>query len=271
MENQPPQPFNQPQPRPQPALQSAPAKSSGEMFWKISTVVLMVVLAVFAFKVSSDINKLGGNVVAGNTITGNAVAGNAPAVRNAPAPSPSPTVDMAKLLDDDAVRGDAKAPVTIIEFSDYQCPFCERFYSQTEKQIEEQYVKTGKVKFVYRDFPLSFHQNAQKAAEAAECAGEQNKYWEMHDKLFDNSQGDGTGLNTADLKKYAADLKLDTTKFNDCLDTGKMTSEVQKDFLDGQKAGVQGTPAFYVNGQLISGAQPFSAFQQVIDAELAAN
>lgn len=266
MENQP----QESQARSQSAMQSsAPKSGSGEMFWKISTVVLMVVLAVFAFKVSSDISKITGGA-GGNTITGNAVAGNAPAPQ-APAPTPTaPTVDMVKLIDDDTVKGDAKAPVTIVEFSDYQCPFCTRFY-QTEKQIDEQYVKTGKVKFVYRDFPLSFHQNAQKAAEAAECAGEQGKYWEMHDKLFDNSQADGTGLNTADLKKYAVDLSLDTTKFNTCLDTGAMAKEVQKDFNDGQAAGIQGTPGFFVNGVPISGAQPFSAFQQVIDAQLAAN
>jgi protein-disulfide isomerase len=178
---------------------------------------------------------------------------------------------MKALVDDDAVKGDADAPVTIIEWSDYQCPFCERFYSQTEGQIDEQYVKTGKVKIIYRDFPLSFHQNAQKAAEAAECAGEQDKYWEMHDLLFENGQGDGTGLNTADLKKYAADLKLDTTKFDTCLDTGAMAKEVQKDFNDGQAAGIQGTPGFIVNGVPISGAQPFTAFQQVIEAQLAAN
>lgn len=171
-------------------------------------------------------------------------------------------------VDDDAVKGDANAPVTIIEFSDYECPFCERFYSDTLNQIQKEYIDTGKVKLVYRDFPLSFHANAQKAAEAAECAGEfgDDKYYEMHDKLFE--EGVSGGVDS--YKQYAKDLGLDTTKFNDCLDSGEMEDEVQKDMSEGASYGVSGTPAFFVNGKLLSGAQPFSAFKQVIDAELAA-
>lgn len=167
-------------------------------------------------------------------------------------------------LDDDPSKGSDNAPVTIIEFSDYQCPYCARFWRDTLPQIEEEYIETGKVKFVYRDFPLGFHQYAQKAAEAAECADEQGNYWDYHDKLFENQNA----LDTASLKQYAKDLGLDTAKFNDCLDSGKYASEVQKDFEDGQAAGVTGTPAFFINGQSVVGAQPFSAFKQVIDAEL---
>ena len=167
--------------------------------------------------------------------------------------------------DDDSVLGDSKAPVTIIEFSDYQCPFCERFYTATLPQIKTEYINTGKVKLVYRDFPLSsIHPQAEKAAEAAECAGEQNKYWEMHNKLFEN-QG---ALDTDSLKKYAQQIGLDSGKFNDCLDSGKMASEIAKDTADGTSYGVQGTPAFFINGQEISGAQPFESFKQIIDAEL---
>ncbi|MDP3026471.1 MAG: DsbA family protein, partial [Nanoarchaeota archaeon] len=106
----------------------------------------------------------------------------------------------------------------------------------------------------------------QKAAEASECAHEQDKFWEYHDKLFENQNA----LTVEDLKKYASDLKLDTIKFNDCLDSGKYESEVQKDLSDGQKYGVSGTPAFFINGKLISGAQPFSVFQQIIEEELTA-
>ncbi len=166
-------------------------------------------------------------------------------------------------VDDDTVKGSPDAPVTIIEFSDFQCPFCTRFYQNTLPQIQQQYIDTGKVKFVYRDFPLSFHQDAQKAAEAAECAGEQGKYFEMHDKLFDTE-----ALDVTSLKQHAVDLGLDTDEFNDCLDNDEMAAEVQKDFQDGQQAGVSGTPAFFINGQLVSGAQPFSVFQQIIDQEL---
>jgi protein-disulfide isomerase len=167
-------------------------------------------------------------------------------------------------LDDDPIKGNKNAPVTIVEFSDYQCPFCGRYFSQTYPQILKQYVNTGKVKYVFRDFPLSFHKNAQKAAEAAECAHEQDKYWEMHDKLFENQRN----LDIASLKQYAADINLDTKKFNSCLDSGKYASEVQKDFNEGSRYGVSGTPTFFINGIKLVGAQPLSAFKQVIDAEL---
>ena len=222
-----------------------------------ASVVQIVLLAVIAFQLSG-VN--GG----GSAIQGAAVGLPSVAAPSAPAPS-APTIDMKALVDDDAVQGKESAPVTIVEFSDYECPFCARFYSDTELQIREQYVKTGKVKFVYRDFPLSFHQNAQKAAEAAECAGEQEKYWEMHDALFEKGVQGGV----SSFKQYARDVGLKTADFDKCLDSGQMAGEIRKDMSDGQRVGVQGTPAFYVNGQEISGAQPFGAFQQIIDAALA--
>jgi len=137
-----------------------------------------------------------------------------------------------QLSDNDPSKGDKKAPIVMIEFSDFQCPFCAKFYSETYKQIETDYINTGKVRIVFRDLPLSFHENAQKAAEAAECANEQGKFWEMHDKLFENQQA----LEINDLKKYASDLNLDATKFNNCLDTGKYASEIQKDAADAEVA-----------------------------------
>jgi protein-disulfide isomerase len=167
--------------------------------------------------------------------------------------------------DDDAVMGDASAPVEIIEFSDYQCPYCGRFFSETLGQIEDEYISTGKVKLVYRDFPLSFHPQAQKAAEAAECAGEQGKYFEMHDMIFSNQQS----IQVADLKGYASVLGLDQNQFDTCLDSGKYESEVKQDFQDGAAAGVSGTPTFFINGVKVVGAQPYSAFKQIIDQQLA--
>jgi len=152
-----------------------------------------------------------------------------------PEPTPSalqpiPTPSRVQVsVDDDPSKGLATAPVTIIEFSDFECPFCARFYSQTLNQIEEKYIKTGKVRLVYRDYPLSFHPSAQKAAEGAECADEQGKFWEMHDKIFENQQAMGV----SDLKRYAQEFGLNTSQFNDCLDSGKMASEVKKDFQDG--------------------------------------
>lgn len=167
--------------------------------------------------------------------------------------------------DDDAVKGNANAPVTIIEFSDYECPFCERHFQETYPQLLKEYVDTGKIKLVFRDFPLSsIHPNAQKAAEAAECAGEQSKYWQMHDKLYSNQDA----LDVESLKKYAKELGLNTAAFNTCLDSGKMADEVAKDFADGQDAGVTGTPGFFINGRFLAGAYPFETFKKIIDEEL---
>jgi len=210
------------------------------------TIGILAVLLIVSIFVNFD----------GNSPTGNSIANNNQAAQAA-------VVQVS--ADNDAVLGDSDAPVTIIEFSDYECPFCVRFYSETEKQIRSQYIDTGKVKLIYRDFPLtSIHAQAQKAAEAAECAGEQGKYWEMHDMLFESGVSGGV----TSFKSYASNLGLDTAKFNDCLDSGKFYDEVQKDMRDGSASGVRGTPAFFINGKMISGAQPFSVFQQAIEAEL---
>ncbi len=165
---------------------------------------------------------------------------------------------------DDPMKGSADAPVTIIEYSDFQCPFCARFWSQTLPQIQEEYIDTGKVKLIYKDFPLGFHENAQKAGEAAECADDQGMFWEYHDMIYENQ----ISLSVSSLKTWAKELGLDTSEFNDCLDSGKYTDEVKEDFKEGQAAGVSGTPAFFINGRSLVGAQPFSAFQQIIEEEL---
>ena len=208
----------------------------------------------------------------GGTPTGAAVAAPAPAPSAAgcgiqagqpSAQAPTGPVDVS--VDDDPVKGDADAKITIIEFSDFQCPFCKRFYTQTLPQIQKEYIDTGKAKLVYRDYPLSFHPEAQKSAEAAECADDQGKFWEFHDMMFDN-QG---SLSNANYKAWAQELSLDTAQFNDCLDSGKYASEVQKDFQEGQAAGVRGTPSFFINGVYVRGAQPWDVFKEIIDAELA--
>jgi|TARA_Y100000310_G_scaffold153594_1_gene152997 protein-disulfide isomerase len=190
------------------------------------------------------------------------------AVPSAAAPSPSaaptPAAKVDVSVDDDPVKGDPDAPITIIEFSDFECPFCGRFYSQTMGQLEEKYIKTGKAKIVFRDFPLSFHPKAQKASEASECADDQGKFWEMHDMIFENQNS----ISVSDLKGYAGQLGLDQSKFDSCLDSGEHEAEVQADFRDGSAAGVSGTPSFFVNGIKLVGAQPFQAFEQIIEAEL---
>lgn len=176
------------------------------------------------------------------------------------------------LADEDAFLGKADAKVTIIEFSDFQCPFCRRLWKDTLPKIKAEYIDAGKVMFVYRDFPLSFHAGAQKAAEAAECAEDQGKFWEMHDKIFAEQDKQGTGtiqFGIADLKKWARQIGLNTQQFNDCLDSDKYKAEVEKDFADGSAAGVTGTPNTFVNGIKVNGAQPYENFKKIIDEELA--
>lgn len=163
--------------------------------------------------------------------------------------------------DDDPIKGDKDAKVTIVEFSDFECPFCGKA-EPTLKKILEKY--QGKVKLVYRDFPLAMHKNAQKAAEASQCANDQGKYWEYHEKLYANQKA----LTLADLKKYAADLGLNSAKFNECLDSDKYADEVKKDLADGESYGVDGTPAFFINGVKLVGAQPYEEFEKIIEAEL---
>ncbi len=163
--------------------------------------------------------------------------------------------------DGDPAQGNPKAPITIVEFSDFQCPFCKR-----ARPVIQQILDTykDKVYYVFRDFPLSFHKMAKKASEAAECAGDQNKYWPYNAMLWDK-QGE---QEVDKLKQYAKDLGLNTKKFNDCLDTDKFADEIDKDQQDGMKVGVSGTPAYFINGIMLSGAQPFEKFQEVIDEEL---
>ncbi|MBU0461298.1 MAG: DsbA family protein [Nanoarchaeota archaeon] len=167
-------------------------------------------------------------------------------------------------IDDDAVLGDESAPVTIVEFSDYQCPLCGSFAISTFKQIKQEYIDTGKVKFVFRDYPLPYHSFAQKAAEASECAHEQGKFWEYNEKLFANQNS----LANDKFTTFAAELGLDVMQFTDCLNSGKYYEETQNDFADGTALRIQGTPTFFINGIPVSGAMPFNSFKKIIDSEL---
>jgi protein-disulfide isomerase len=159
-------------------------------------------------------------------------------------------------------RGPADAKVTIVEFSDFQCPYCSRA-ENTVDQVMTAFA--GKLRLVFRHYPLPFHEKAPKAAEASACAHEQGKFWEMHKQLFANQQA----LGIDELKTHAKSAGLDEAKFAECLDGGKMKGLVDGDMEAGKKAGVTGTPAFFINGILISGAQPFAEFERVINAELA--
>jgi protein-disulfide isomerase len=159
-------------------------------------------------------------------------------------------------------KGPSGAPVTIVEFSDFQCPYCVRAEETVGKVLK---AYDGKVRVVYRDFPLPIHPLAQKAAEAAHCAGDQGKYWEMHEKLFANQKA----LELSSLKGYAKDIGIDQGKFDKCLDSGDKAKVVETNRKAGEKVGVTGTPAFFVNGFQLTGAQPFEEFKTLIDSELA--
>ncbi|MAF14111.1 MAG: disulfide bond formation protein DsbA [Parcubacteria group bacterium] len=194
----------------------------------------------------------------------------------APSPSPSPSAptpaapspsgnfsQVSAVTDEDHIRGNKNAKVTLIEFSDFECPFCARLHP-TLQQLLSQY--ENDIRIVYRHFPLnSIHPNAQKAAEASECAGEQGKFWEYHDTLLDNQQA----MTVPSLKSYAGQLGLSQTQFDSCLDSNKYASKVNQQLQEGQAAGVTGTPGTFVNGELVRGAYPIATFQQIIDGILA--
>jgi protein-disulfide isomerase len=158
-------------------------------------------------------------------------------------------------------QGPANAPVTIVEFSDFECPYCVKAEA-TVKEVLAKY--PGKIRLVYRDYPLPMHAKAPKAAEAAHCAGDQGKYWEMHGKLFASPQK----LDLPDLKAHAREIGVDGGKFDQCLDSGEKAKVVDMHKKAGDEAGVSGTPAFFINGRPLSGAQPLEAFTAVIDQEL---
>lgn len=192
-----------------------------------------------------------------------------------PTKQASPPVKIS--VDDDPIIGNSDAPITIIEFSDFQCPFCARFHTQTLPLILEEYIKQGKVKLVFRDFPIqSIHPNALPASVAAECANDQGKFREMHDILFEK-QNEWNQLETTEalslFSEYASSMQLDQKTFDSCLTSGKHIPEIQNDLNDGREYGVTGTPGFFVGNEKIGftelkGAQPFDSFKKIIDAQL---
>lgn len=170
-------------------------------------------------------------------------------------------------------KGNKNAKLTVVEFSEYQCPFCARHIRDTYPTIDKEYIQTGKVKYVFRDLPLeSIHKNAFKAAEAAHCAGEEGKFWEMHDRLFENQKE----LEAAKLATYAQAVGVDPKKFQACLDSGKFAAEVRKDMAEANKIGITGTPTTVIGLtqpndtikvlRVLRGAQPLAAFKEALDA-----
>lgn len=208
---------------------------------------------------------------------------NSQPVQQAAAPDAAPPEDTTPKqvsVDDDPVLGEENAPVTLIEFSDYECPFCKRYFDETYEQIKNEYVDSGKVKIVFRDLPLSFHANAPKQAEAAECAREQGGdpvYFRYHDEIFKRTTSNGTGLALDQLSVIAEELGLNGATLQSCIDSNKYKAEIDKDIADAGAVGASGTPTFFIGksdpsgtitGTKLVGAQPFSAFKTLIDSEL---
>lgn len=174
--------------------------------------------------------------------------------------------DKVFLEETDYVLGKSDAPVTLVEFGDYQCTFCTKFFKETESTLVDRYVNTGKLKIIFRDFVINGRES-QNAAEAAECAGEQGKYWDYHNRLFSERRGYNVGVFKEDnLKRFASDLGLDAGQFEACYETGKYRQEIAKDTQDAARFGGTGTPTFFINGQKLVGAQPLNVFAGVIES-----
>jgi protein-disulfide isomerase len=187
--------------------------------------------------------------------------------------SPAPNVVMPPSRDHPQANGNKmgnpNAPVKIIEYADFQCTFCLRYWTVTEPQIIQNYIATGKVYYEYRSVGGFIGPESANAANAAYCAADQNKFWEYHDTLFANWTGENAGDFTLDkLRQYAAAIQLNLDQFNACLNTSAHTGQVNQDVSDAKAVGVQGTPSFIINGKLVAGALPYSTFQQTIDAAL---
>ncbi len=178
-------------------------------------------------------------------------------------------------LDDAPVLGNKDAPITIVEYADFQCPYCQRYAQSNKAMFVSEYVDSGKAKFVWKDYAF-LGQESLWAAEAARCANDQGKFWEYHDHLYANQGAENSGVFSKDnLKKFAAALKLNTAQFNSCLDSGKYAAFIQEESKGASNLGVTGTPTTFINGRLVAdangesvGASPFSVFKAVIDAEL---
>lgn len=231
---------------------------------RIMYVVLLLAFLVIGYLLGSLFPIKGGALSQATTPT-------AAAPQQAPeAAAPDPKTVLEKLKNPRLpAKGDKNAPVTIIEFSDFECPFCARFYSETLSKIQSEYIDTGKAKIVYMHYPLSFHAKAKPLANAAECANDQGKFWEMHDKIFtENTAGTLTTATDETYKQWAATLGLNTSSFNTCFDNKTFESEIDKEFALGGEVGVSATPTFYINGRQLVGAMPFESFKAIIDEEL---
>lgn len=245
-----------------------------------STIIGAVIISL-SILISGGVIKIKGLTPAATSPSLAAQASSAPTQAIA-APQPTEDTNPKQVsVDDDPVMGDKNAPVTLIEFSDYECPFCKRHFDQTLPQLKKDYIDTGKVKLVYRDFPLSFHDPmATTEAIAANCAREQGgdpTYFKFHDEMFKRTTSNGNGLSKDKIYTIATDLGLNTDNLKSCVESEKYKDEVTKDIADGSAGGVSGTPGFFIGksspdgkitGTPLVGAQPYAAFKTIIDQQL---
>lgn len=248
------------------SMSHSPAQSAPSTFWSgldKTKLILPVSILVAAVLISGSIFYTSGN---------NSQNALIPAGDGAQKPIGKVDIDLTNAM----ILGDAKAPITIVEYADFQCPFCERYFQQNQTTFISQYVNSGKARFVWKDYAF-LGQESVWAAEAARCANDQNKFWVYHDYLFSHQGAENSGaFSKANLKKFAVALGLNTSQFNSCLDTDKYAPIIQKETQEASAIGVNGTPATFVNGLLVAdsngnsvGAAPFATFQAIIDPLLA--
>ncbi|MBI5465685.1 MAG: DsbA family protein [Candidatus Kerfeldbacteria bacterium] len=254
----------------QPTLPTKPsifAGASPKLTFIMGIVSGIAVVSLVGFVLTASYGLLG-NVRGANQPAGtgaSVVTPTVPAPNQPPAPPSKVTIT---LKSDDHIRGNANAPVTLVEYSDLECPFCKRFHPAMQQLMQEY---AGKVKWVYRHFPLSFHANAQKEGEATECAGKlggNDKFWAYTDKIFERTTSNGTGFALDALVPLAKELGLNEAKFKTCLDGGEFTAHVRQDLQEGTSFGVNGTPTTFVNGQPVEGAVPYDQLKAVVQSLL---
>lgn len=250
------------------------AKKKFEYFVGIPQIVLYVLLLVCAFLIGSLTTKVRYLERLGSPAPASSGEQQAPQAQGQTAPAAQSAQDLPKITDEDHVRGERNAPIALVEYSDFECPFCQRFHP-TAKQIVDEY--KGKVMWVYRHFPLAFHANAQKEAEASECAAElggNDAFWRYVDAIFERTTSNGTGFALDALVPLAKEIGLSEAKFKECLDSGKYAQKIKDEMDAGARAGITGTPGNVIlnvssgKTQLLPGALPFESFKTIIDGML---
>jgi protein-disulfide isomerase len=246
------------------------------LVWILGVIVLQfLVVGGLLLNISNNDSKIS-DIETKVTRIDSFFAGNAPGYGDGSAPSavapsaaaPSAAVDISSVsFDGEPTSGNPDAKVTVIEYSDYECPFCGKFYSESYGLLKEEYIDTGKINFVFKDFPLGFHEKAVPAAAAANCVLRDlgnEKYFEMHDMIFSNQNI----ISDANFKKWALELGMDSSSYDGCIVDTSIIDEINADLSEGSSLGVSGTPSFFIDGNLIVGAQPYSVIKAEIERAL---